>query len=167
MTLFNPGQRPPQVTIAARVCLGPKNSFFRGPAFSKSIKSSGTLPPGHCTSAGVKISSSTENETGDGCRASPSWVMVMVFIGKGRWRGFVRRECVAIGDDDAAESERAVGEDEVFVAVPANDALKLIEPRAHADDGEPVVAMHHGRVGGDVRFFTVTNAGDGDARFES
>src|ERR1700741_5144206 len=48
-------------------------------------------------------------------------------------------EHVAIGDDDAAESERAVGEDEVFVAVPANDALKLIEPRAHADDGETVV----------------------------
>ena len=76
-------------------------------------------------------------------------------------------EHVAIGDDDAAESERAVGEDEVFVAVPANDALKLIEPRAHADDGETVVAMNHGRVGGNVRFITVADAGDGDARFEA
>ncbi len=76
-------------------------------------------------------------------------------------------EHVAIGDDDAAESERAVGEDEVFVAVLANDARKLIEPRAHADDGETVVAMNHGRVGGDVRFITVADAGDGDARFEA
>jgi len=43
----------------------------------------------------------------------------------------------------------------------------LIEPRAHADDGETVVAMNHRRVGGDVRLITVADAGDGDARFEA
>ena len=62
---------------------------------------------------------------------------------------------------------RAVGEDEVFVAALADDALELIEPRARADDGEAVVAMDHGRVGGDVRFIAVADAGDGDARFEA
>jgi hypothetical protein len=50
-------------------------------------------------------------------------------------------------------------------ALSANDARKLIEPRAQADDGETVVAMNHGRVDGDVRFITVADAGDGDARF--
>ncbi len=49
----------------------------------------------------------------------------------------------------------------------ADDALKLIEPRAHADDGETVVAMNDGRVSGDMRFITVADAGDGDARFEA
>jgi hypothetical protein len=47
---------------------------------------------------------------------------------------------VAIGDDDAAEGDRAVGEDEVFVAALADDTFELIEPRARADDGEAVVA---------------------------
>ena len=60
----------------------------------------------------------------------------------------------------------ALGEDEVFVAALADDALELIEPRARADDGEAVVAMDHGRVGGGVRFVAVADAGDGHARFE-
>jgi hypothetical protein len=76
-------------------------------------------------------------------------------------------EHVAIGDYDTAESERAVGEDEVFVALPANDARKMVESRAQANDGETVVAMNHGRVGGDVRFITVADTGDGDARFKA
>ena len=76
-------------------------------------------------------------------------------------------ENVAIGDDDAAESERALGEDKVFVLLLANDARKLIEPRTQADDGETVVTMNQCRVGGDVRFITVTDAGNGDARFEA
>ncbi len=41
---------------------------------------------------------------------------------------------VAIGDDDAAEGKRALGEDKVFVAVLADNARKMIEPRAHTDD---------------------------------
>ena len=61
----------------------------------------------------------------------------------------------------------ALGEDEVFVAALADDALELIEPRARADDGEAVVAMNDGRVGGGVRFLAVADAGDGDARFEA
>jgi hypothetical protein len=48
--------------------------------------------------------------------------------------------------------------------VPANDTRKLIEPRTQANDGETVVAMNHGRVGGNLRFITVTDAGDGDPR---
>ena len=35
MTLLRPGQRPPQVTMAARVFRGSKKIFCRGPAFSK------------------------------------------------------------------------------------------------------------------------------------
>ena len=75
-------------------------------------------------------------------------------------------EHVAIGDDDASEGDRALGEDEVFIAALADNALELIEPRAGADDGEAVVAMDHGRIGRGVRFVAVAGAGDGDARFE-
>ena len=76
-------------------------------------------------------------------------------------------EHVAIGHDDAAEGEAALGKDEVFVAAPADDALELIEPRTRADDGQPVFAMDHGRIGGGVRFVAVADAGDGDPRFEA
>ena len=44
------------------------------------------------------------------------------------------------------------GEDEIFVAALANDALELVESRARADHGEAIIAMNDGRVGGGVRF---------------
>ena len=69
----------------------------------------------------------------------------------------------AVSHDYAAEGERAVGEHEVFVAALADNALKLIEPRAGADDGETVVAMNYGRVGGSARFLAVADAGDSNA----
>ena len=44
MTLLMPGQRPPQVTMAARVFAGAKNSRSREPAFSNQSSSLGGNP---------------------------------------------------------------------------------------------------------------------------
>ena len=57
------------------------------------------------------------------------------------------------------------GENEIFIAALADDALELIEARASADHGEPIIAMNDGRVRGGVRFPGVAHAGDRHARF--
>ena len=75
-------------------------------------------------------------------------------------------EHIAIGYDHAAKGDVALGEEEVFIAAPADDALELLEPRARADDREAIVEMNHGRVSGGHCFIAVANAGNGDARFD-
>ena len=76
-------------------------------------------------------------------------------------------EDVASSHDHASEGDAALGEDEVFIAALTDDALELIEPRASADDGEAIVEMNHGRVGGGARFLAVADAGNSHARFDA
>ena len=58
-------------------------------------------------------------------------------------------------------------EREVFIRVPADHALELIEPRARPDRDQSVIAVNDGRVGGGVRFPVVTHARDGDTRLDA
>ena len=59
--------------------------------------------------------------------------------------------------DHASEGDAALGEDEVFIAAPTDNALELIEPRTSADYGEAIVKMNHRRVGGGAGFFPVAD----------
>jgi len=82
MTLFSPGQSPPQVTMAAAVRAGSKKIFSRGPAFSnrmlpgRSAARSSVMCSGmKCVSAtnGLGWSGSTSRlGIGDGKVAGPS-----------------------------------------------------------------------------------------------
>src|ERR1035437_7566983 len=75
MTVFNPGQIPPQVTMPARVSLGSKKSFSRGPAISKRSSCGGMTPGVRTICNGTRASSLTECRIGDANRAWPSRVM--------------------------------------------------------------------------------------------
>ena len=61
MTSFNPGQRPPQVTIPIRQSSGLKKRFFRGPAFSsEGAELEGKLPEPIVASTRIRTFSSTK-----------------------------------------------------------------------------------------------------------
>jgi predicted dinucleotide-binding enzyme len=53
-------------------------------------------------------------------------------------------EHAAISDDNAPVGKRTLRQDKVFVAVPANDSLELIETVTCADDGETVIEVDNG-----------------------
>src|ERR1035437_2420180 len=84
MTVFNPGQIPPQVTMPARVSLGSKKSFSRGPASSKRSSSGGVTPGVRTICNGTRASSLTECRIGDAKRALPSKVMFADLFTHGR-----------------------------------------------------------------------------------
>jgi len=63
------GQSPPQVTMPARVSLGSKKSFSRGPASSKKSSSGGVTPGVRTMCNGMRASSPTECRIGDAKRA--------------------------------------------------------------------------------------------------
>src|SRR6185369_14596339 len=81
MTLFRPGQRPPQVTMPAQVFFGSKNNFSRGPANSNS-NSSFCADAGSLTMfSGMRSVSLTECPMGDSNLASPKIVIFIALVG--------------------------------------------------------------------------------------
>src|SRR5208283_1453418 len=84
MTVFMPGQSPPQVTMPARVSLGSKKSFSRGPAISKKSSSDGVTPGVRTMCNGTRASSLTECRIGEAKRAWPSRAMFAELFTPGR-----------------------------------------------------------------------------------
>src|SRR5262249_47692691 len=76
-------------------------------------------------------------------------------------------EYVVIGDDDPAKADAALGEDEIFVDLAADDSLELIEPTARANDGETIVPANYRRIGRGAGLAAAPHARDCDARFET
>src|SRR4029450_5928983 len=65
--------------------------------------------------------------------------------------------------DPAAESDAALGENQILVAAVADDTLKLIETSVRANGGDAIITTNHDGIGRNGRLLSATDARNGHA----
>ena len=76
-------------------------------------------------------------------------------------------ENVALGYDHALKCDVALREHQVFVAPFSDDTFEPLQSRRGADDHEPTISLNDSCVRGRDRFLAITDARDGDVRFDA